>query len=91
MADYSPNQKRIIERYYDNRDHIMLTRLEEMVTELYLAETEAKIDRLWKRVEKAIQALEVAPKLAAHILEKRDPEILARNLKQWINAAKRPK
>lgn len=91
MADFSPSQKRIIERYYDNRDHIMLTRIEEMVTELYLAETEAKIDRLWKRVEKAIQALKIAPKLAEHILEKRDPEILARNLKQWIHAAKRPK
>lgn len=64
MADFSPNQKRIIERYYDNRDDIMLTRLEEVVTELYLAETEAKIDRLWKRVEKAVQTLKVAPAIS---------------------------
>ena len=91
MADYSPHQKKIIERYYDHRDDIMLARLQELVTELYLAGTERKIDRLWKRAATAIEALKVPPKLAEHILTTRDPEVLARNLKNWLEASKNSK
>ena len=49
MPDYTRHQKKIIERYYDRREEIMLAKLQEIVTELYLAETDAKRDQLWKR------------------------------------------
>ena len=84
MADRSPHQDRIIKRYYHHRDEIMLNRLGELVSELYLAEGDAKLDRLWKRIASALDNLGTAPDLATRILEKRDPEALARNLKDWL-------
>ncbi len=89
MTEHSPYQKKVIGRYYDRRDEIALARLGEIVSELYLAETERKRDRLWKRAEQAMNALKVPPRLADHILQQRKPETLARNLRDWLKAAKK--
>jgi len=40
--DYSQYQKAVISGYYNNLDTIMLDKLGELVTELYLADTQAK-------------------------------------------------
>ena len=87
MPDYTRHQKKIIERYYDRRDEIMLGKLQEIVTELYLAETEAKRDQLWKRAEKAMKALKVPDTIAQNILSQAKPEILAKNVRQWMQDA----
>ena len=89
MPDYTRYQKKLIARYYDHRDQILLTRLQEIVTELFLAESEAKTKRLWSRVNKAMEALKVPPALRDHIVTKADPEILARNVRDWLAAAKK--
>jgi hypothetical protein len=83
-GEYSKHQQNIIRNYYDNRGTIMLQKLSELVTELYLAETDAKRDRLWDRVEKSMTQLKIAPAIASHIMQKKDVEILARNLKDWL-------
>lgn len=85
MPDYSPHQRRIIERYYDRRDEIMLTRIQEIVTELYLAETDKKLDQLWRQADKAMKGLKVPPSVVQHILSQRKPEILVTNLRTWID------
>ena len=91
MTDYTPHQKKIIGRYYSNRNGIMLARLGEIVTELYLADTDAKVNRLWGRAEKAMKTLHVPASIAEHILTERKPDVLARNLRGWLEAAsKRP-
>ena len=90
MPDYTRHQKKIIERYYDRRDEIMLGKLQEIVTELYLAETQAKRDQLWKRAEKAMTALKVPDTIAQHILTQAKPEILAKNVRQWREDARKP-
>jgi len=41
MAKLTRHQAKIVERYYTHRDTIMLTRLQELVTELYLASADA--------------------------------------------------
>ena len=84
MPDYTRHQKKIIERYYDRRDEIMLAKLQEIVTELYLAETDAKRDQLWKRAEKAMKGLKVTDRSIQHILTQAKPEILAKNVRQWL-------
>jgi heme oxygenase len=81
MPDYTPHQRKIIERYYDQRDNIMLTRLQELTSELYLAETDAARDRLWKRVRTALAKLKLKPEHIEHIVASRDPAVLARNVK----------
>ena len=84
MPDFTPHQKKIIDRYYDHRDHIMLDKLSQLVSELYLADSEKKRDLLWKRVAAAMKNLKIDETLSAHILDKRSPEILAANLKDWM-------
>ena len=86
MAEFTPHQKKIIHRYYDNRDHIMLARLQEIVTELYLAESESKQNRLWKRAETALKALKLPATQIAHLLAQRKPETLAHHLRALLDA-----
>ena len=82
--EYSDYQKKVIQDYYKHKDTIALTRLQELVTELYLAETEAKTKKLWQQVEKALDKMKLKPAAKAHILEKQNVEILAKNLQQWL-------
>ncbi len=77
-------QKEVISRYYENLDTIMLGKLGEMVTDLYLADTPAKKDRFWQRAHKAMVKLKVPPAIIDHIMQKRDVEILAKNLQDWL-------
>ncbi len=89
MPDYTPYQKNLITRYYDHRDGILLNRLQEIVTDLFLADSDRKRDRLWLRANKAMEALRVPPPLREHITRKRDTENLARNVRDWLDAAKK--
>ena len=81
---HTQHQKNIISQYYDRLDTIMLTKLQELVTELYLADTNAKRDRLWQRVHKAMSQLKTPASIVEHIMDKRDVEILANNLQDWL-------
>ena len=82
--EYSQYQKSVISGYYNNLDTIMLGKLGELVTELYLADSQAKKDRLWQRVHKAMLNLKIPPAIVDHIMEKQDVEILAKNLQDWL-------
>ena len=46
---YSRYQRKVIQRYYENREQIDTQRLQEIVTEIYLAGSGKKADRLWER------------------------------------------
>jgi hypothetical protein len=82
--DYTNYQKKVINNYYQNLDTIALTRLQELVSELFLADTESKRQKLWLRVEQAMEKLAVPAPLKQHILSSRDVKILAANLEQWL-------
>ncbi|MHC5001368.1 MAG: hypothetical protein ACYTE1_11240 [Planctomycetota bacterium] len=82
--EYSNYQKKVIQNYYQHKDTIVLTRLQELVTELYLAETPAKKKRLWQQVEKALTKLKIKPTIKSRILETQDVKILAKNLNEWL-------
>ena len=57
--EYSSSQRKIISRYYDQIDTIVLTRLGEIATDMILAGGDAKkLDRLWKRAEQALAKVE---------------------------------
>ena len=75
MADHTPYQRKIIERYYKNRDGILFQRLSELATDLYLAEGK-KRDRLWTQVGESLRKLELPEPRIAHLLQVRDPELL---------------
>ena len=90
--EYSQHQKSVISNYYSNLDTIMLQKLSDLVGELYLAEPEsAKQERLWQRVDKAMKQLNIPDAIAGHIMQKRDPVILAKNLQDWLAHSKKKK
>jgi hypothetical protein len=89
MDDYSKHQQKIITRYYDQRQQIALTKLQELVTELYLVTSDKKREQMWQRVSTHLTALKVPPTIAQHIMQRRDPKVLAANLKDFLDAAGR--
>ena len=77
--EYSSFQRKVINRYYDNIDTIIVTRLGEIVTDMALAGgDEKKLARLWKRAELALDRVKGESKEVSDIIEKRDVEALAR-------------
>lgn len=86
MPDYTPYQKKIINRYYDHKEQILLARLQEIVTELFLADTDSKRNNLWSRAAKALQGLKIPPALQERILAEKKADLLARHLSEWLKA-----
>lgn len=77
--EYSSQQRKIINRYYDNIDTIVITRLGEIVTEMALAAGDDKtLARLWKRAEQALLKAKVESPDIARVIEAQDVEGLAR-------------
>jgi len=74
----SAHQQRIIRNYYRNLDAIRAQRLQELVTELWLAGSEKKRERLWARARDLLEKGDAPPAEVAEILERRDVEALAR-------------
>ena len=87
--EYSNYQRDVISRYYGNLDAITLTRLQELVSQLYLANSKAKKDQLWERTHKAMMKLKVKPGIIEHIMSKKNVVILAKNLEDWLTASKK--
>ena len=83
--EYTKHQKGIIDNYYKNLDNIMLQKLQELVTELYLAESDSKWERLWGRVESSLRRLKIEEKLIAEIMKERDARELAGYITQWLS------
>ena len=81
MADHSPYQQKIIKRYYNNFDAIQSQKLAELVGELYLAEGKKK-DRLWTRAAEMLAKLEFPATRIEHLMQKRDPALLAEVMKE---------
>jgi len=81
---YSNYQQKVISNYYKNIDKIALSRLQELVTELYLSESPAKTKKLWERVEKAISNIDIPDSVRKNILAKKNIEILAKNINDWL-------
>ena len=83
MEDYSKHQQKIIKRYYDNIDQIAVQRLSEMVADIYLA-TGKKREKLWESVAAFMKKLELPQERIDHILGKKDPEVLAKLVKELM-------
>lgn len=71
------HQKKIISRYYENRDQIDSQRLSELVTNLYLTESAKKLEKHWQTAEDIMTRLKVPKSRIEHVMKQRDPAILA--------------
>lgn len=79
--EYTRHQQKIIQRYYDNQDVLQHERLAELVGELYLAEGK-KRQRLWESAAVAMKKLNVPQSRIDHLLEKKEPALLAELVKE---------
>ena len=75
--DYSPYQQKVIRDFYKNREGIQGQALADLVSDLYLATTEAKKTSLWKKAESLMTGLHVPPAAVAAIVSKRDLAAIA--------------
>lgn len=68
----------------------MLAKLQELVTELYLADSDDKKNRLWDRAHKAMLKLKIKPAIVEHIMKTRSVTVLAKNVEDWLKSTKGP-
>jgi hypothetical protein len=84
MAKQRSNyQDRVIRNYYQNRDEIMLQRLGELVTDLFLAEGKTKT-RIWKRVAEILEKLKIPKGEIERIVRSDNPTLVANCLKKLL-------
>jgi heme oxygenase len=83
MAEYSKYQQRIIKNYYDNQGAILLQKLAEHVTELYLAEGKARAKR-WQSIVATLEKLKVPESRIKQVREADDPALLAKLLEELL-------
>jgi hypothetical protein len=74
---FTPHQQKKIRQFYENRDAIETQRLQEIVTEIYLAGGGRKADRLWERAAAILERGDEDPE-ARRVVAERDIEGLAR-------------
>jgi hypothetical protein len=85
--EYTNYQLGIINRYYNELDTISLAKIQELVSELYLTESEKKRAKLWERVHQAMVRLKIPSPIVDHIMAQKSVEILAKNLQEWLGGA----
>ncbi|HVW39677.1 MAG TPA: hypothetical protein VHB99_20305 [Pirellulales bacterium] len=83
MAERTKYQEKIIRNYYQNQDAILLQRLGEQVTELYLAEGKARAKQ-WERVKASLEKLKVPASRVKHIVESDNPALVAKLLEELL-------
>ena len=83
MAERTKYQEKIIRNYYQNQDAIVLQRLGEQVTELYLAEGKARTKQ-WERVQVSLEKLKVPASRIEHIVESDNPSLVAKLLEELL-------
>ena len=84
MPKRSSYQDRVIRNYYNNRDTIMLQRLGELVTDLFLSEGKAKA-RIWKRVAEILEKLKIPKSQIQHLVRSDNPTLVANLLKKLLD------
>ena len=77
MAERSNYQQKVIKNYYQNREAISLQRVQELVTELYLAEGKKRA-RLWDSLPGHLEKLGVKPAEIENVVAQEKPELVAK-------------
>ena len=76
MRDYSDYQRKVIKRYYDNREEGDEQRFAELVSNLYLAEGKKRA-KLWEQAGTYLTRMRVPASRIDHILKQQDVALLA--------------
>jgi len=88
MPQRSKHQERIIKNYYNNQDSILLQRLSDLVSDLYLSEGKARA-RIWQRATAAMEKLKIPASRIEHLIAKDDPALLAKLIEELLASGDR--
>jgi hypothetical protein len=83
MPKRTAYQEKIIRNYYKNQDDIMLQKLGELVTDLYLAEGKAK-SKVWDRIAAALKNLKIPETQIDHLVRADNPALVANLLQELL-------
>ncbi len=88
----SRHQQGIVKRYYEHYDTAQAQKLGQIVSDLYLCDSEKKTTRMWAQADKALRALsQDTPRIEKLIAEK-NLEALAKMVNEVaVEPGKRPK
>ena len=84
--DLSSHQRKIVHRYYEHRDTIMLQKLAEAVSDLYLCTSEKKAAALWKSAAVALKNAGAHPTRIERVVESRNVKALAELVQELQSA-----
>ncbi len=84
MAEFTKYQQKVVQRYYDHRDDIALQRVQELITELYLAEGKKRAKH-WESLALHLGKLGVKPDVIAHLRKEDKPELAATLVSKLIS------
>ncbi len=88
MSERSKYQEGIIRNYYARQDEILVNRLSELVSQLYLSEGKSRAGQ-WKRAADAMRKLEVPESRIEHLLAQDNPELLAKLVSELLSQEKK--
>lgn len=83
MGNYTKHQQNIIRKYYENRDTIALQRVQELVTELYLASGKKRA-KYWEQLTLHLTKLGIPAARIEHLVAQDNPELVAQLVKSLI-------
>ena len=83
MAQRTHYQDKVIRRYYQNQDQILVQRLGDLVTDLYLAEGKKRAT-LWKRTAEILEKLKIPAARVQHVCQSDNPTLVAEVLKELL-------
>jgi len=85
----SSAQRKIVNRYYEHADTISVAKLQEVVSDLFLAESPKAAAKLWASAKTAMEKLKVEPARIQRITAASDIQELARLVGELSGPAKR--
>ena len=83
MAQLTKHQQSIVKRYYENLDTVLLQRVGEQVTDLYLAEGKKRA-KLWQSIDVSLEKLGVPRSRIDHVRNSDDARQLATLLQELL-------
>jgi hypothetical protein len=83
MAQLTKHQQSIVKRYYENLDTVLLQRVGEQVTDLYLAEGKKRA-KLWESISVSLGKLGVPASRIARVRDSDDARQLATLLQELL-------
>ncbi len=83
MENYSRYQQGVIKSFYQNRDNVSFQRVQELLTELYLAEGKKK-DKVWESLFGHLEKLSLPREQLEHLRKQKNPELIAQLIQKRV-------